>query len=238
MEQYLSNTQTRTFDVVSENAYAKLMRNVYLWMTLALVVTGMAAYYVANSPQLLNIVFSNSLVFWGLIIAELGIVIYISSSIEKISFTRAALMFVLYSLINGVVLSSVFVIYTMESITSVFFITAGTFGAMALVGSFIKKDLSMLGRIFIMTLIGIIIATVVNMFVESSLLTLILNYLGVLVFVGLTAYDAQKIKMLLQQHGTEVNESTMKIALLGSLELYLDFINLFLYLLRIFGKDK
>jgi len=180
----------------------------------------------------------NTLVFWLLVIAELGIVFVLSAMIERLSFTTAAIMFVVYSLLNGVLLSSIFLVYTMESITSVFFITAGTFGGMAVVGSFIKKDLSSMGRIFIMALIGIIIASIVNMFMHSDTLTTILNYLGVLIFVGLTAWDAQRIKLMLQQHGTDVNEGTMKIALLGSLSLYLDFINLFLYLLRIFGSRR
>ena len=237
MENYIS-TNARPYEIVSESAYAKLMRNVYLWMALALVVTGMSAYYVAHSPAIQQVIFSNQIVFWGLIISELALVFALNAMINRISFTTAGLMFVGYSLMNGVLLSSIFVVYTDESIASVFLITAGTFGAMAVVGSFIKKDLSAVGRIFIMALIGIIIATVVNMFLRSDGLTMILNYLGVLVFVGLTAYDAQKIKMMLQAHGTSVNESTMKIALLGSLSLYLDFINLFLYLLRIFGARR
>lgn len=237
MENYIS-TNARPYEIVSESAYAKLMRNVYLWMALALVVTGMSAYYVAHSPAIQQVIFSNQIVFWGLIIGELALVFALNAMINRISFTTAGLMFVGYSLMNGVLLSSIFVVYTDESIASVFLITAGTFGAMAVVGSFIKKDLSAVGRIFIMALIGIIIATVVNMFLRSDGLTMILNYLGVLIFVGLTAYDAQKIKMMLQAHGTSVNESTMKIALLGSLSLYLDFINLFLYLLRIFGARR
>ncbi|MBP3228065.1 MAG: Bax inhibitor-1/YccA family protein [Bacteroidaceae bacterium] len=224
--------------IVSESAVAKLMRNVYLWMTLALVVTGMAGYYVASSPALFQTVFASRATFWILAIAELGIVVYLSARIDKMAFSTAAIMFVVYSVLNGVLLSSIFVVYTMESLASVFFITAGTFGAMALVGSFIKTDLSAMGRILVMTLFGLIIATIVNMFIGSSGLTLVLNYVGVLVFVGLTAYDAQKIKMMLYQYGTDVNEGTMKIALLGSLSLYLDFINLFLYLLRIFGSSR
>jgi FtsH-binding integral membrane protein len=126
----------------------------------------------------------------------------------------------------------------MESIASTFFITAGTFGAMSLVGYFIKKDLSGIGRFLIMAVIGLIIATIVNIFLQSSGLTLICTYAGVLIFSGLTAYDTQKIKNMFLMHGAEMNESTMKLALMGSLTLYLDFINLFLYLLRIFGDRK
>ena len=237
MNQELTNTY-RPLGVVSDSAYARLMRNVYAWMAMALTVTGMAGYYVANQPSILQMLFGNQIVFWGLVIAELAIVIGLSAAINRISFAVAAVMFAVYSLLNGVLLSSIFLVYTMESIVSVFFITAGTFGAMAVVGSFIKRDLSTMGRVLIMALIGVIIATIVNIFLQSSGLTIVLNYAGVLIFTGLTAYDAQKIKRMLQQAGTEVNETTMKIALLGSLSLYLDFINLFLYLLRIFGNRR
>ncbi|MBR1838193.1 MAG: Bax inhibitor-1/YccA family protein [Bacteroidaceae bacterium] len=223
--------------IFSESTVAKLMRNVYLWMTLALIVTGMSAYLVASSPVIYHVL-GSSVTFWILVIAELGIVFYLSDSIQKISFTTASILFIVYSLLNGVILSSIFIVYTFESITNVFFITAGTFGAMALVGSFIKKDLSGLGRFFLMSLIGIIIATVVNMFFENSVLGTLINYIGVLLFVGLTAYDAQKIKNMLYMYGTDINDDTKKYALLGSLQLYLDFINLFLYLLRIFGNRR
>lgn len=238
MQQYISTVNYGASSIVSEKAFAKLMRNVYLWMTLALVVTGMAGYYVADSPALLQAVLGNKIMLIGLIFVELAIVVGLNAMIHKLSFTMAALLFVAYSLLNGVLLSGIFLVYTMESITSVFFITAGTFGAMAVVGSFIKTDLSAMGRILAMALIGMIIATIVNIFVKNDALTMILNYVGVLIFVGLTAWDAQKIKNMLQQHATDVNESTMKIALLGSLSLYLDFINLFLYLLRIFGGRR
>jgi FtsH-binding integral membrane protein len=140
--------------------------------------------------------------------------------------------------LNGVFFSTIFLAYTLGSIASTFFITAGTFGAMSLVGYFIKKDLSALGRFLMMALIGLIIATVVNIFIQSSGLMWICTYVGVLIFSGLTAYDTQKIKQMFLMHGAEMNESTMKLALMGSLTLYLDFINLFIYLLRIFGDRK
>ena len=172
-------------------------------------------------------------------IAEIALVIYLSARIMKMSFLTAALSFAAYSILNGVTMSFIFFAYTMASIAQTFFITAGTFGAMAIVGFFIKKDLSTVGRALIMLLIGIIIATVVNIFLHSSGLALILNYLGVLVFTGLTAYDSQKIKeMMLAASEQGVTDQTQKLALLGSLSLYLDFINLFLYLLRIFGDRK
>ena len=150
----------------------------------------------------------------------------------------ASLLFVAYSVLNGLTFSVIFLVYTMSSISSVFFITAGTFAAMSFIGYTTRKDLTGLGKILIMALIGIIIATVVNIFIKSSGLMMIVSYIGVLIFVGLTAYDTQKIKKMFLQAGTEVNDSTQKLALLGSLTLYLDFINLFLYLLRILGDRR
>jgi FtsH-binding integral membrane protein len=175
---------------------------------------------------------------WGLIIAEFAAVIYLTARIERMSFMTAGLVFLVYSLLNGVMFSVIFLAYTMESIASTFFITAGTFGAMSFVGYFMKKDLSAVGRFLTMALIGLIIASVVNMFLQSSLLMWICTIGGVLLFSGLTAYDTQKIKHMFLMHGAEMNESTMKLALMGSLTLYLDFINLFLYLLRLFGDRK
>ena len=219
-------------------AFALLMRKVYTWMTLALAVTGLTAYYCSLNFEVINTIASNSLVFWGIIIAQLGAVMYLSVRINNMSLTTAGIVFLLYAVLTGVTFSFIFLVYTMESIASTFFITAGTFGAMSLVGYFIKKDLSAIGRFLIMALIGLIIASIVNIFLQSSGLTLICTYAGVLIFSGLTAYDTQKIKQMFLMHGAEMNESTMKLALMGSLTLYLDFINLFLYLLRIFGDRK
>ena len=225
----------RQWDV--SEAFPVLMRKVYVWMTLALVITGFTAYGVATSPGILQAIFSNQILFWGLIIAEFALVIGVSAAINKLSLTTATLMFILYSVINGATLSIILLAYTMSSVATVFFITAGTFAAMALVGYTTKTDLTSIGKILFMALIGLIIATIVNIFVKSSGLTLILNYVGVLVFVGLTAYDSQKIKQMLMQ-APDAGESAQKLALLGALSLYLDFINLFLYLLRIFGKRE
>lgn len=228
---------TRERELSMSAAFPVLMRKVYVWMTLALVLTGVTAYGVATSPGIMNALFTNQLLFWGLVIAEFALVIGISAAINKLSLTTATLMFVLYSVINGAVLSSIFIIYTMSSIASVFFITAGTFAVMALIGYTTKTDLSSMGKILFMALIGIIIATVVNIFLKSTGLEMILSYLGVLVFVGLTAYDSQKIKNMLLM-APDVSEGAQKLALLGALTLYLDFINLFIYLLRIFGRRE
>jgi len=219
------------------SAFPVLMRKVYVWMTLALVITGFTAYGVATSPGVLQAIYSNQLLFWGMIIAEFALVIGVSAAINRISLTTATLMFVLYSVINGALLSYIFLVYTASSIATVFFITAGTFGTMALVGYTTKTDLTSIGKYLFMALIGLIIATIVNVFIKSSGMTLVLSYVGVLIFVGLTAYDSQKIKQMLMQ-APDAGESAQKLALLGALTLYLDFINLFIYLLRIFGKRE
>ena len=219
----------RQWDVSA--AFPVLMRKVYVWMTFALAITGFTAYGVANSPGILQALVTNQILFWGLIIAEFALVIGVSSAINKLSLTTATLMFVLYSIINGALLSFIFLAYTQSSIATVFFITAGTFAAMAFVGYTTKTDLSSLGKYLLMALIGIIIATLVNVFfVKSSILDLGISYLGVLIFVGLTAYDTQKIKNMLLQ-APDAGEQAQKYALLGALSLYLDFINLFIYLL-------
>lgn len=232
---YEMDVAFRERELQASAAMPALMRKVYVWMTLALAITGFTAYAVAATPNLQQIVLMNSWVMWGLIIAEFALVMGISWGINKLSLTTATLLFVLYSVINGATLSVIFVAYSIGTISKVFFITAGTFAVMAFIGYVTKTDLSKLGKILFMALIGIIIATVVNIFVKSSGLDLILSYLGVLVFVGLTAYDTQKIKQMLWQAG-DMSETSQKIALLGALSLYLDFINLFLYLLRIFGR--
>lgn len=226
-------------DARSQSVFAALMRKVYVWMALALTVTGLTAYYVASNADLFYQIFqANKYMIWVLIIAEFGIVFTLSAALHKLSFMVAGLLFVVYSVLNGVTLSAIFLIYTASSIATTFFITAGTFGAMSIYGYVTRKDLSSMGKILIMALIGIIIATVVNIFVQSTGLQMIISYIGVLVFVGLTAYDTQKIKLMLQNAGTENPEATQKLALMGSLSLYLDFINLFIYLLRILGDRR
>ena len=220
---YEMDVAFRERELQASAALPVLMRKVYVWMTLALAITGFTAYAVASTPNLQEIVLLNSWVMWGLIIAEFALVMGISWGINRLSLTTATLLFILYSVINGATLSVIFVAYSIGTISKVFFITAGTFAVMAFFGYVTKTDLSKLGKIMFM------------IFVKSSGLDLILSYLGVFVFVGLTAYDTQKIKQMLWQAG-DMSESAQKIALLGALSLYLDFINLFLYLLRIFGR--
>lgn len=214
-----------------------LMRKVYTWMTLALVITGITAWVVAHSPAILQMIMTNKILFLGLLFGELILVWSVSAAINRLSLTTATLLFVLYSVLNGVTMSFIFLAYTYESVTNVFLITAGTFAAMAFFGYFTKTDLSSIGRILFMALIGLIIATIVNIFVKSSGFGMILNYLGVLIFVGLTAWDTQKIKQMLSM-AEDTGETAQKVALMGALSLYLDFINLFIHLLRIMGNNR
>ncbi|MCQ2116329.1 MAG: Bax inhibitor-1/YccA family protein [Bacteroidales bacterium] len=213
-----------------------MLRKVYLWMCAALVITGLVAYYVSNSYMILSYIYSSKWVLWTIIFGEFGLVIGLSAAINRISATAATLMFILYALLNGLLMSSIFMVYSISSIGTTFFVTAGTFGAMAVYGSVTKKDLTKLGSLLLMALIGLIIATLVNLFLKNGVMDMVISGIGVLVFVGLTAYDAQKIKGLL--YGAVEEESTNKLAVLGALSLYLDFINLFLYLLRFLGRRK
>ncbi|MCR5069940.1 MAG: Bax inhibitor-1/YccA family protein [Prevotella sp.] len=224
-------------DLTPSITFPALMQKVYTWMAFAMIITGVTAYGVANSPSLLGMIYTNSVVLWGLIIAELALVFGITGMINRLSLTTATLMFVAYSVINGAMLSSIFLVYTMNSIGQVFFITSATFGVMAFIGYTTKTDLTSMGKILFMALIGIIIATVVNIFVGSTGLQTVTSYLGVLIFVGLTAYDSQKIKHMLYEQEV-ADEGAQKLALIGALTLYLDFINLFLYLLRIMGSRR
>lgn len=234
----MEETKNLIGNYASKAAQSTLLRSVYVWMTLALVITGFVSMYVAQSYQLISFIFGNKLALWGMLIAELAVVFYLSARINSISFTKATVMFIIYSILNGATLASIFLVYTMSSIASTFFVAAGTFGVMALYGYVTKSDLTRIGNICLMALIGLIIATLVSMFWQNSMLQMIITYAGVILFVGLTAYDSQKIKRLLTADGIEVTEEIQKIALLGALTLYLDFINLFLYLLRLLGDRK
>ena len=214
------------------------MRKVYAWMTLALVVTGLTALYVAQDVRILESLYASRSSIWLLFIVEIGIVIFLTARIHKMNFATAGILFIAYSILNGVTFSSIFLVYTMSSISTTFFIAAGTFGAMTLIGYNTKKDMSGMGQYLLYALVGLIIASIVNIFMASNGLQWIISFIGVGVFVGLTAYDTQKIKNMFLMYGDDVNESTQKMALLGSLSLYLDFVNLFLYLLRFFGNSK
>lgn len=220
-----------------QSAYRVLMRKVYLWMALALAVTGMTSFYIASNPGLLQTIFTSGGIFLMLAIAELTLVFILSARIMKMSFATAGIMFAAYSVLNGVTMSFIFIRFTMSSIAGAFFVTAGMFAVMSFIGFTLKKDLASFGSFFFMALVGLVIATIVNAFWANSVLYWVITYVGVLLFVGLAAYDTQKIKHMLMMYGDEVNDNTQKLALLGSLSLYLDFINLFLYILRFFGRN-
>ena len=237
MNDYSYLEQEQSIDL--SRSFSVLMRNVYTWMALGLLMTALTSLYVVRDENLLYTIATRPPLMWGLFIAELAMVLILSARIMKMSFPVAGLMFAAYAILNGVTMTFIFAVYTAESIATTFFITAGTFAGMSLLGYTIKRDLSSVGRMLYMLLIGLIIATIVNIFMKSSGLAMILNYLGVIVFVGLTAYDTQKIKnMLMMYSEAGVNDQTNKMALLGSLTLYLDFINLFLYLLRFMGNRR
>jgi len=217
----------------------EFVRSVYNWMAVGLCLTGLVAYYVSHSPGIMNLIYSNPLLLILLMIGEFGLVFAISGMVNRMSAGTATSLFVIYSVLNGVTLSFIFLVYTSTSIVSTFFICAGTFVACSIYGWSTKKDLTSLGGFFMMGLIGIIIASLVNMFIRSSAMAMIISYIGVFVFVGLTAYDTQKLKnMALTQPAGLDAAVVRKGAILGALSLYLDFINLFLMLLRIFGQGR
>ncbi|PIP37513.1 MAG: hypothetical protein COX20_01325 [Desulfobacterales bacterium CG23_combo_of_CG06-09_8_20_14_all_52_9] len=226
----LRKTQTQVW--VNE-----FVRSVYNWMAIGLALTGAIAYGVADSPSLIRLIFGNQMLFFGLIIAELALVFVISARIQRIQAGTATTLFLLYAGLNGVTLSSIFLVFTKTSIASTFFICAATFIAASIYGMSTKRDLTSIGNFMAMGLIGIIIASVVNLFMRSTGMQLIISYIGVIVFVGLTAFDTQKLKGMALSQPAGIDAGVMrKGAILGALSLYLDFINLFLMLLRILGN--
>jgi len=216
---------------------AHFITKVYGWMCLALIITGLVAMWVASEQSLINAIIENRLVFYGLLIAEILCVVYLVSIIQKISSQTATLLFLLYAALNGLTFSIFFLIYTTNSIASTFFITSGTFGVMSIYGYYTKTDLTTVGNLAYMGLTGLIIASIVNLFFYNDIMYWVTTYAGILIFVALTAYDTQKIKEL-NVIGDEGTEEDKKEAIMGALSLYLDFINLFLKLLRLFGKRK
>lgn len=226
--------QTKTQVVVNS-----FIRSVYNWMAIGLALTGGVAYYVAHSETLLQIIFGNQIIFFGLIIGELGLVFYLSARIQKIEASTATALFVIYAILNGATLSAVFLAYTASSIASTFFVCAATFGACSVYGMVTKRDLTGVGQFMFMGLIGIIIASVVNIFIRSSMMSMIISYIGVFIFVGLTAYDTQQLKRMALTQPAGLDAGVVrKGSILGALKLYLDFINMFLFLLHILGVSR
>ncbi len=212
---------------------ATVMRKVFGKMTLGLLLTAITSFLMLSSESLMSLMFTNTAAIWILFAAELGLVIYLSARIEKLSTSTATVLFYLYSVLNGVTLTPIFLAYTGTSIAMTFAITAGTFGAMAFAGYVTRQDLSKFGAILFMALIGLIICMVVNLFMHSTMMTWLISSVGVLIFVGLTAWDTQAIKRMCAEADPSM---AGKVATMGALTLYLDFINLFLHLLRFFGS--
>ena len=220
-----------------EEETRRFFMRVYRWMFLGLAVSGGIAYYTASTPAIFEMIFSNQIYFFGLIIAEIVMVIALAGFIHKMSARTAIIVFFLYAAFTGLTLSVIFLVYTIESIAMTFFVTAAMFGALSLFGYFTKADLTSWGPILFMGLIGVIIASIVNMFLGNPQVDYIVSIIGVIVFTGLTAYDTQRIKKM-NIIGNEGSEEDTKESIMGALRLYLDFINLFLRLLRFFGKRR
>ena len=232
------NTEERNvspIDFELAEANQRFMVKVYGWMCFALAITGFMSLFVVHFEPLLNFFVSHTGVFIFLLIAEVLLVVMLSARVEKMSLFTCTLIFLVYSILNGITLAPLFLVYTASSIASTFFIVSGTFAAMSLFGYFTKQDLTKWGNILIMALVGLIIATLVNLFVHSTWIYWITTYAGVFIFIGLIAYDTQKLKDMSALTLDETEEGR-KMTIMGALTLYLDFINLFIYLLRIFGK--
>jgi len=231
--------RTVTVSQAETQASTIFLAKVFNWMAIGLGLTGLMAFLVANSETAMQIFIFNPMMRWGIIIAELGLVFYLSARVMRLSPQAATAIFLIYSALNGVTLSVILHIYTSTSVAATFFITAGMFGAMAIYGMVTKKDLSGLGSFMFMGLIGIVIASVVNIFLQSSMMAWIVSGLGVIIFTGLTAYDVQKITQIGASGIMREGEAAIrKGAIMGALTLYLDFINLFLSLLHFLGNRE
>lgn len=219
--------------VIVQSRIQSVMQQVYLWMTAGLLLTGAISSMLASNEVLLGMVL-NPIVFIGLFVVELGLVLAISAFINKMSPALATGLFILYAALNGITLTPIFITYTSASIATAFFTTAGMFAALTLYGSVTKRDLSGMGRFLLMALFGLCIATIVNIFLRNGIMDFVISIFGVVIFAGLTAYDTQRLNQIASQAMSE--DDIGRFSIMGALTLYLDFINLFLYLLRLFGK--
>lgn len=222
----------------SLNVASIYMRQVYQWMTVGLALTAVTALAITSSPQAQMAILTNKILFWGLIIAEFGLVIALSAAVQRMSALMATGAFALYSVLSGATLSVIFVVYPIGSIANAFFVTAGTFLAMSIYGTVTKRDLTAMGSFLIMGLFGIIIAMIVNIFLKSTMMDFVISCLGVLIFTGLTAYDTQKLRAFGANTPLDDATAVRRGVILGALTLYLDFINLFLMMLRLFGGNR
>ncbi len=231
------NSQQITLTQARQDAASIFLAKVFNWMAAGLGITGVVAYFTAHSGLASSII--GSPLFFVLILAELGLVFFLSARIQKIQAATATGLFLGYSILNGLTMSVIFLAYTASSIAGTFFITAGMFGAMAIYGLVTKRDLSGWGSFLLMGLVGIIIASIVNIFFKSPAMYWVISLIGVLVFTGLTAYDVQKIKRMGEEGiMAQGDEAIRKGSIMGALSLYLDFINLFLMLLHFFGGSR
>ena len=222
----------------SIEAVNALFRKVYQFMAMGLILTALAAYLTASSPFMINLLYTSSAPMIIIAVAEIGLVIWLSAGINKLSAGGARNIFFVYSILNGLLCSSVLLVYTGESVAKAFLSTAGMFGVMSVYGLYTQRDLTSMGSFLRMGLFGLIIAMVINLFMRSSAMELYISIFGIIIFLGLTAWDTAKIKAIASSYDTRDGEFTGKIAVIGALSLYLDFINIFLYLLRLFGRER
>ncbi len=216
-----------------------ILKNVYLWMTAGLGLTALIAFFVASNPSLLRALVGNSMGFLLIVIGQFALVFYLSARLDRMSQASAVAAFLAYSALNGIMLSTIFAVYAQVVIYKTFFTTALMFGGMSIYAMTTKRDLNAIGSYLVMGLWGLIIASLINMFFRSSGLDYLISFIGVGIFLGLTAWDTQKIIRMNDQYGSSIDEEAFtKLSIIGALSLYLDFLNLFLFLLRIFGRSN
>ena len=237
MAQYDSYTPYAV-GVGSVEAVNTLFRKVYQYMALGLILTSLTAWLTASSPAMLRMFYGSATPLIIVAVAELGLVFYLSATIAKHSASTSLLLFGLYSILNGITCSAVLLVYTQESVYTAFLSTAGMFGAMSVYAMYTKRDITTWGSFLQMGLWGLIIAMVINIFVGSTMAETVISVMGIIIFMGLTAYDTAKIKSIAESSGMNDDEAIGKVAVIGALALYLDFINLFLYLIKLFGKRR
>lgn len=223
---------------INSNVIQPYMSQVFGWMSCGLLLTAFVAWYSAQTPAILQLLFSNQITFFGLIIIQLALVFILSGVVNKLSGSLATTLFMLYSMLTGLTLSSIFILYTSSSIASTFIITSGMFGVMTIYGHITKRDLSSFGNLLFMALVGIALASIMNIWLKNTALMWFITYFGVLVFVALTAYDTQKLKSIGASLSIDDQDTFRKYSIIGALTLYLDFINLFLMMIRIFGNRR
>lgn len=227
----ISYKQSKNVDLLNT-----FISKVYGWMFIALLITAFTAMFVSGNQSFMQAIMGNRILFWGLMIGELVVVFVLAGALQKLSPIMTKFLFLLYSILNGITMSFIFIVYTSTGIATTFFITAGTFAIMSIYGYVTKSDLTKLGNILIMALLGVIIAVIVNFFLKNQTLQYIISIIGIIIFVGLIAYDTQKLKAI---GNAEIDDDTKKkLSIVGALSLYLDFINLFLLLLQFFGGRR